>query len=132
MQIVLLLITVLLSIILYRLLSSYRATYPFIRTTRLERTEDRSEYLTTEAEEGIITIDKYVIIVEGNEYSLKTHQGVEAQAYLTIDNGKLVSVSIRTQGGEKLYYIDPEHSFYANPYTDRIRNSPSHRHIFAF
>ena len=132
MQIVLLLITVLLSIILYRLLSSYRATYPFVKTTRLERTEDHSEYLTTEAEEGLITIDKDVVIVEGNEYSLKAHQGMEAQAYLKIDNGKLVSVSIRTQGGEKLYFIDPEHSLYANPYTDRVRNSQSQRHIFAF
>jgi hypothetical protein len=132
MQIVLLLITVFLSIILYKLLSSNRATYPFIRTTRLERTEDNSEYLTTEAEEGLITIDKDVVIVEGNEYSLKAQKGSEAQAYLTIDNGKLVSISIRSANGEKLYFIDPEHSLYANPYTDRIRNSHSHRHIFSF
>lgn len=71
MQIFLLSVTVILAIILYRMLSSQRATYPFIRTTRIDRTDEEAEYLTTEAEQGLITIDHDVVIVEGQEYSLK-------------------------------------------------------------
>ncbi|HRO42628.1 MAG TPA: hypothetical protein PL009_07320 [Flavipsychrobacter sp.] len=114
MQIFLLFVTVILSIILYRMLSSQRTTYPFVRTTRVDRTEDDAEYLTTEAEQGLITIDQDVVIVEGQEYSLKAKNQENAEAYLNIDNGKLISIGIRLKVGEKIYFIDPEHSLFAN------------------
>lgn len=114
MQIFLLSVTVILAIILYRMLSSQRATYPFIRTTRVDRTDEEAEYLTTEAEQGLITIDHDVVIVEGQEYSLKGKKGEDAEAYLNIDNGKLISIGIRVNNGEKLYFIDPEHSLFSN------------------
>src|SRR5687768_5782453 len=101
MQIVLLLITVVLCIVLYRMLSSQRATYPFIRTTRLSRTEDDAEYLTTEAEHGLITIDQDIVIVEGHEYSLKARKGQDADAYLNVDSGKLISICIKLPDGDK-------------------------------
>ena len=131
MQLFLLSVVVILSIVLYKMLSSYRATYPFIRTTRLTRTENDSEFLTTEAEQGLITIDKDSVIVDGTEYSLKTGKNRDAEAYLTIDGGKLISVSIYLPDGEKLFFIDPEHSLFANPYQRRVPEGHSHRHIFA-
>lgn len=130
MQIFLLSITVILSVVLYRMLSSQRATYPFIRTTRIDRTEDDAEYLTTEAEQGLITIDHDVVIVEGQEYSLKAKQEQHAEAYLNIDNGKLVSIGIRLKDGEKLYFIDPEHSLFAS-YQRSMSDSHTHQ-LFSF
>jgi len=129
MQIFLLSVTVILSIILYRMLSSRRATYPFVRTTRIDRTEEDAEYLTTEAEQGLITIDHDVVIVEGQEYSLKTKKGEHAEAYLNVDNGKLISISIRLKEGEKLYFIDPEHSVFAS-YQRSMTDSHTHQ-LFA-
>ena len=113
MQIFLLSLTVLLSVVLYRMLSSSRATYPFVRTTRTFRTEDDAEYLTTESEQGLITIDQDVVIVEGHEYSLRSSREKDAEAWLNIDGGKLISITIRLGDGEKLYFIDPEHSLFA-------------------
>lgn len=130
MQIFLLSVTVILAIILYRMLSSQRATYPFIRTTRIDRTIEDAEYLTTEAEQGLITIDHDVVIVEGQEYSLRGKKGEPAEAYLNVDNGKLVSIGIRLEGGEKLYFIDPEHSLFAN-YQRSFSDTHTHQ-LFSF
>jgi len=130
MQLFLLSITLILSVILYRMLSSRRATYPFIRTTRISRTDSDAEYHTTESEQGLITIDHDIVIVDGEEYSLKTKKGQVSEAYLNIDAGKLISIGIRLNNGEKLYFIDPEHSLYSN-YQRSIDNSHSHR-IFSF
>jgi hypothetical protein len=132
MQIFLLSVVVILSIVLYKMLSSYRATYPFIRTTRLTRTDDNSEFLTTETEHGLITIERDTVVVDGTEYGLSTKKGKEAEAYLTIDGGKLISVSIRLTDGEKLFFIDPEHSLFANPYHHNMSEGSAHRHIFSF
>src|SRR5690606_14020606 len=126
MQIFLLSVTVILSIVLYRMLSSQRTTYPFIRTTRIDRTEDDAEYLTTDAEQGLITIDHDVVIVEGQEYSLRAKKQQDAEATLNIDNGKLVSISIRLKYGEKLYFIDPEHSMFAS-YQRSMTDTHSHQ-----
>ena len=126
MQIFLLSVTLLLAIILYKMLSSQRITYPFIRTTRIDRTENDSEYLTTEAEQGMITIDHDVVIVEGQEYSLKGKKGQSSEAYLNIANGKLISIGIRLKDGEKLYFIDPEHSRFAS-YQRSVSDSHTHQ-----
>lgn len=132
MQIILLAITVILSIILYRMLSSQTATYPYIRTTRISTTEDDAEYMTTEAEQGLITIDHDMVIVEGQEYTLKAIDDYDTpQAYLNIDNGKLLSIGIRFHDGEKQFFIDPEHSLYNNQYHSRLPDQ-SHHHIFSF
>ena len=128
MQIFLLSITLLLAVILYKMLSSHRATYPFIRTTRITRTEEDAEYLTTEAEQGLITIDHDIVIVEGHEYSLKEKKGEAAEAHLNIDKGKLISICIRTTDGEKLYFIDPDHSLFAS-YQRSITDT--HTHLFS-
>jgi hypothetical protein len=133
MQVILLIITVILSVILYRMLSSQRATFPYIRTTRLSRAEDDSEYSTTEAEQGLITIDHETVIVEGQEFSLKSRKGMPPEAYLNVDSGKLISICIRYDGEEKFYYIDPDHSLFPGYITDAISNAPSHHHhIFSF
>lgn len=130
MQIFLLSVTFLLAIVLYRMLSSQRATYPFIRTTRIDRTEQDAEYYTTEAEQGLITIDQDVVIVEGQEYSLSARKGEAPEASLSVNNGKLVSISIRLKTGEKLFFIDPEHSFFAN-YQRSLSDTQSHQ-LFSF
>lgn len=130
MQLILLSVTFILSAILYKMLSSHRTTYPYIRTTRIQRTSDDAEYLTTEAENGMITIDHDTVIVEGHEYSLKAKKGNEAQAFLNLNSGKLISIGIRTNDGEKMYFIDPEHSLF-NAYQRSMRDTHTH-HIFSF
>jgi len=130
MQIFLLSVTVVLSIVLYRMLSSNRATYPFIKTTRTSRSDDGAEYTTSEAEQGLITIDQDVVIVEGQEYSLTAKKDGQAEAYLNIANGKLVSVNIRLENGEKLYFIDPGHSLFLS-YQQSLTDTNAH-HIFSF
>ncbi|RYE51547.1 MAG: hypothetical protein EOP48_18055 [Sphingobacteriales bacterium] len=114
MQIFLLLLIIILSIILYRLLSSNKVTFPYIRTTRLNRTEDNTEYMATESEHGLITIDQDILIVEGEEYSLKPKKDLPAEAYLIINSGRLISVCLRLEDGEKHYFIDPEHNLYTS------------------
>ncbi len=133
MQILLLIITILLAVILYRMLSSQRVSYPFIRTTRIFRAEDNTEYTATEAEEGMITIDHDMVIVEGQEYSLKNTRGNKAQAFLNIEDDKLISISIRLEDGEKSYFIDPTHNLYPGHIGESVTNS-SHQqsHILAF
>lgn len=115
------------------MLSSQRATFPYIRTTRLSRTEDDAEYSTTDAEQGLITIDHETVIVEGQEFSLKSKKGMVPEAYLNVEAGKLISICIRYEGDEKFYYIDPEHSLFTGYTTDTISDSASHQHhIFSF
>lgn len=116
MQIILLAIIVILSIVLYRMLSLQRVTYPYIRTSRTSHTEDNKEYLVAEAEEGMITIDQDTVIVEGQEYSLKARRGEEAEAFLNIQDGRLVSIGIRGEGEEKIFFIDPDHNLIAGKY----------------
>jgi len=128
MQIFLLTVTFILAVVLYKMLSSRRATYPFIRTTRITR-GDSSEYLTTEAEQGLITIDKDAVIIEGVEYSLKGEKGKESKAFLNVEGGKLISIGIRLSDGEKVYFIDPAHSLYSN-YSE-ASGSTETRHLFA-
>lgn len=130
MQIFLLSVIVILSVVLYRMLSTNRATYPFIKTTRTSHSDDGAEYTTTEAEQGLITIDQDVVIVEGQEYSLTAKRDSEAEAYLNISNGKLISVNIRLGKGEKLYFIDPEHSLFLS-YQQSVSDTNAH-HIFSF
>jgi len=129
MQLFLLSVTIILSVVLYRMLSSNRTTYPFLRTTRVSRSDDDEAYRTTEAEQGLITIDHDIVIVEGQEYSLKEKKGNAAEAYLNIANGKLVSVGIKLNEGEKLYFIDPEHSLFSS--YERTLND-SNAHLFSF
>jgi hypothetical protein len=129
MQIFLLTVTFILAVILYKMLSSRRATYPFIRTTRITRGDNSSEYLTTEAEQGLITIDKDAVIIEGVEYSLKGKKGKESKAFLNVEGGKLISIGIRLSDGEKVYFIDPAHSLYSN-YSE-ASGSTETRHLFA-
>ncbi len=126
MQIFLLSVTVILAIVLYRMLSTQRATYPFIRTTRIDRTDNHTEYLTTEAEQGMITIDNDTVIIEGNEYTMRPQKGKEIEAYLNVENGKLISIGIKTLQGEKIYFIDPEHSVFFR-YKRSVADSHSHQ-----
>ncbi|MBS1589459.1 MAG: hypothetical protein JST52_07565 [Bacteroidetes bacterium] len=130
MQIILLAVVAILSIVLYRMLSGHRATYPFVRTTRVSRTEADSQYYTTEAEHGLITIDDDIVIVDGQEYSLRPKNESKAEASLQVDNGKLVSIHIQMDEGEKIFFIDPEHSLFSN-YRRSYSNSEV-RHIFSF
>lgn len=122
MQLILLTITVILSIVLYKMLSGRAASFPFVRTTRMVITDDGQSYQTTEAEHGMLTIDRNVVIIDGQEYSLKGKETNAAEAYLTIQEGKLVSVSIKHLKGEKIFFIDPEHSLYAAPYQKQVGN----------
>lgn len=126
MQIILLTITIVLSIILYRMLSSRRATYPFIRTTRIVRSEGNADYKSTASEHGLITIDKDVVIVEDQEYSLKGTKDNPAEAYLNLDNGKLISINIIFSNGEKQYYIDPEYGKYNAAYHSSLPDQSQH------
>lgn len=125
MQIFLLSVTVILAIVLYRMLSVRRATYPFVRTTRISRTENGAEFLATEAEQGIITVDNDVVIVEGVEYALKENKNRRVQASLNIDNGKLISISIKLADGEKLYFVNPEHNLFSD-YQESLSESKVH------
>lgn len=129
MQIFLLTVTFILAVILYKMLSSRRTTYPFVRTTRVTHADNSAEYLTTEAEQGLITIDKDTVIIEGLEYSLKSKKGRESKAFLNVESGKLISIGIRLQDGEKLYFIDPAHSLYSN-YSDASSDTET-RQLFA-
>ena len=131
MQLILLLITLLLSVVLYRLLSHSRTTYPFVRTTRVFRREGHSEYSTTEAEEGLITIDSDKVIIDGHTYVTRPDRGRPAEASFTIEDGKLICITIALPNGEKQYHIDPDHSLFVNPYAENISRSPSH-HVFSF
>lgn len=109
MQIVLLFVIFVLSVILFRLLSSQKITYPYIRTTRLIR-KDGNEFATTESEMGLLTIDQNFVIVDGEEYHLKQQPDGEVEAILNIDNNRLLSVCIYLEDGEQLFIIDPEHN----------------------
>jgi|GEM_PF-843506 len=110
MQLILLLLIIILSLILYRLLSSRKVTYPYIRTTRIATAGDLAGSRTTEPETGLITIDNDTLIVEGEEYSLKPRKGGAPQACLNIEENKLISVSVLMENGEKLFFIDPQHN----------------------
>ena len=131
MQLILLLITFLLSVVLYRLLSHSRATYPFVRITRVLRTDGNAEYIATEAEEGLITIDGERVIIDGHTYVTRPVNDRAAEASFTIEDGKLICITIALPNGEKQYHIDPDHSLFVNPYAENISHSPSH-HIFSF
>ena len=130
MQLILLFVTFLLSVVLYRLLSHSRATYPFVRITRVFRRDGQSEYITTEAEEGLITIDSERVIIDGHTYDTRPVKGRAAEASFTIEDGKLICITIALFNGEKQYHIDPDHSLFVNPYAENISRSPSH-HVFS-
>lgn len=132
MQLFLLVVTIILCIVLYRMLSSQRATYPFVRTTQYVRTEDNTEYATTEAEQGLITIDKDTVIVNGQEYSLKKKKAERPEAYLHISEGKLLNVCIHMEDGDKFFYIDPEHNLFLSTYQNQVSEAHSHHHMFSF
>lgn len=125
MQIILFSITIILSIILYKMLSSRRATYPFVRTKRIIRTEGNPDFCSTETEHGLITIDGDVVIVEDQEYLLKGNKEMRASAFLHLENGKLISISISFPNGEKQYFIDPEHGVFTLPYR-QVSDSSQH------
>jgi hypothetical protein len=130
MQILLLAIIIVLSIVLYKMLSTQRVTYPFVRTSRITHTEDNKEYMVAEAEEGLITIDKDTVIVEGLEYSLKERKGEQPQAFLTIQDGRLLSIGIRADDEEKLFFIDPDHNLIAGKIT-QVFAQPQQNFIFS-
>jgi hypothetical protein len=133
MQILLLAITFTLSLLLYKLLSGYRASYPFIRTTRISRSDKGEEFLTTESEHGLVTIEKDAVIIEGREYSLVGRKGQQPEALLNLNAGKLISITIyHSNGDEKLFLIDPHHSLFFKSYHETASGSESHRHIFSF
>lgn len=116
MQIILLTITVILTIILYKMLSNRVASYPFIRTTRIVVTDDEQSYQTTESEHGLLTIDNNIVIIDGHEYSLKGSAESKPEAYLSVKGNNLISVGITYSNGEKVFFIDPDHSLFTNPY----------------
>ncbi len=108
MQIILLVVIIILSVILYRMLSTRRMTFPFIRVSRKLRNDHEKEFTIAEAEDGIITIDEDTVIVEGLEYSLKPKKGATPEAYLNIENGRLISIAILLDEEERIFFIDPE------------------------
>lgn len=122
MQIILLVITVVLTIVLYKMLSSRVASYPFIRITRVVITDEQQSYQTTESEHGLLTIDNNVVIVDGNEYSLKSTNGAKPEAYLSLKDNNLISVGITYPNGEKIFFIDPDHSLYTSSYQREYSN----------
>lgn len=126
MQLALVVFTFLLAIVLYRMLNSRRTTYPFVKVTR-KFTDAEEDYTATEHEHGYVTIDHDRVIIEGQEYDLKAHNGMAAAAYLKVDAGKLISVSLVMPDGEKEFFIDPEYSiFNVNSYTRKFTDRHSH------
>ncbi len=110
MQILLLAIIVILSVVLYRMLSTRRVSYPYTKVSRRSTGSDTNDYLIAEADEGIITIDEDTIIVEGQEYSLKGKKGNASEAFLNIREDRLISVGIRVGDEVKMFFIDPQHN----------------------
>ena len=126
MQLALIVVTFILAIVLYRMLNSRRTTYPFVKVTR-RYTEQGEEYSATEHEHGYVTIDHDLVIIEGHEYHLKSHNGTQASAYLKVDGTKLISVNLVMQDGEKEFFIDPEYSiFNVNNYTKKFTDRHSY------
>lgn len=126
MQLVLVIVTFILAIVLYRMLNSRRTTYPFVKVTR-RFNDTEEEYTATEHEHGYVTIDHDTVIIEGQEYHLKIHNGTNANAYLKVDSGKLISVNLVMPDGEKEFFIDPEYGiFNVNNYTKKFTNRHSH------
>lgn len=108
MQGVLLVLIAVLAIVLYKLLSGQKLTYTYIRTTKKELSEnENSEFFLSEQENGFLTIDKNMLIVEEEEYALKGENDLPPEAFLNIQDGKLISVKVRLIDGEKNYFIDP-------------------------
>jgi len=127
MQYVLLFLIVFLSIILYKLLSERKVTYSFIRTRKRLIGQEFNGDDTDEIENGLIIIDKDILIVEGEEYLLKSKMGLPPEATLNIQKNKLLSVKVMMENGEKIYFIDPENNIcniqITNSYSD---SSPSY------
>ncbi len=122
MQYVLLFLIVFLSIILYKLLSERKLTYSFIRTRKRLIGRDFNGDETDEIENGLIIIDKDILIVEGEEYLLKSKMGLLPEAVLNIQKNRLITVKVMMENGEKIYFIDPENNIcniqITNSYTD--------------
>ena len=111
MQGILLVLIAVLAVVLYKLLSGQKLTYTYIRTTKKELNwNDNSEFFTSEQENGFLTIDKAMLIVEEEEYALKSENDLPPEAFLNIQQGRLISVRVKLLDGEKTYFIDPENN----------------------
>ncbi len=111
MQGILLVLIAVLAVVLYKLLSGQKLTYTYIRTTKKELNwNDNSEFFTSEQENGFLTIDKAMLIVEEEEYALKAENDSPPEAFLNIQQGRLISVRVKLLDGEKTYFIDPENN----------------------
>lgn len=122
MQYVLLILIVFLSIILFKLLSERKVIYSYIRTRKRLIGQDFNGDETDEIENGLIIIDKDILIVEGEEYLLKSKMGLPPEAILNIQKNKLLNVKVILENGEKIYFIDPENNIcniqISNPYNE--------------
>lgn len=108
-------------------MSERKVTYSFIRTRKRLIGQEFNGDDTDEIENGLIIIDKDILIVEGEEYLLKSKMGLPPEATLNIQKNKLLSVKVMMENGEKIYFIDPENNIcniqITNSYSD---SSPSY------
>lgn len=108
-------------------MSERKVTYSFIRTRKRLIGQEFNGDDTDEIENGLIIIDKDILIVEGEEYLLKSKMGLPPEAVLNIQKNRLITVKVMMENGEKIYFIDPENNIcniqITNSYTD---SSPSY------
>jgi hypothetical protein len=112
MQNALLILICILALLLYKLLSSKKINFVYIRTTHKEYNNKNTVSFISSNEKGLITIDKHIVIVEDEEYSLIEYKNNPTEAELLIENNRLINIKVKLRDGEKVYFIDPENNFF--------------------
>ena len=99
MQILLLVTILILSIVLFRMLSKDNHLYSYSYITTTIFTPDDKEYETTEKEKGYLALEDGFVIVEGEKFS-------PPHATVIKEKEKIISISIATKKWVKCFHID--------------------------
>ena len=104
MQFLLIILSVVILFVLYKLLRQNK-TYTYTRTTVISYQPDGTEYITTTDETGMVIVTHNMVKIDGTGYFYNTMDSHKAEAILHYAKGKLRSVNIILPIGEKSYFI---------------------------
>lgn len=131
MEIILLSIITVLSIILFKMLQSKGAVFPFYKIVYSAYSEKKWKIIEEKADKGYITVYSGKVIFEGNKYLIKKKEKA-GRAKLNIQDENLSSIVLFTEGGSAEFFIDPEFGRLPNPAKRPSEPHLQHPRILAF
>ncbi|MBS1782514.1 MAG: hypothetical protein JSS78_05575 [Bacteroidetes bacterium] len=107
MAIVLVVATILLAIVLYKLLGKNEKTYAYTHTMTITYRIDGTEQIQKMNENGIVFITGKKVLIDGNPYVYQSSDRRKIQARLNREGKRVKTIVLfLTNGGEKYYYVD--------------------------